>query len=330
MVLRNADAAILAEAGGRQVYQDRPRATPTTTARPARCGSPARPGSRSSTWPRSARACASTPWCPTSRSPCRWGPIARLKWIANYDNQFKGPIPMRQALAESRNAVGGVDHPRDRRGPDDPDGPGAGDPDPAAALHHHRAGRVGGAAAGAGRRLPRHGLRAPGRAPRHRSRDRRLRRGALRGAPGARRGIGFARPEPDPGGAARRGPSPGRHRPRPRQPRLPDPGDGQDRDDERLPRRAVRGIHLRAAGDHGRGPDRLRRQPRARREGDRRPHGAADLPRDHAPRLRAPARGAGAVVPARDRGRDRRYLAQTERDSAPVWTNAEWRAGAGR
>jgi len=27
------------------------------------------------------------------------------KWIANYDNQFKGPIPMRQALAESRNAV---------------------------------------------------------------------------------------------------------------------------------------------------------------------------------------------------------------------------------
>jgi membrane carboxypeptidase/penicillin-binding protein len=28
-----------------------------------------------------------------------------LKWIANYDNQFKGPMPIRQALAESRNAV---------------------------------------------------------------------------------------------------------------------------------------------------------------------------------------------------------------------------------
>ena len=27
------------------------------------------------------------------------------KWIANYDNQFKGPMPMRQALAESRNTV---------------------------------------------------------------------------------------------------------------------------------------------------------------------------------------------------------------------------------
>jgi penicillin-binding protein 1A len=28
-----------------------------------------------------------------------------IKWIANYDSQFKGPIPLRQALAESRNAV---------------------------------------------------------------------------------------------------------------------------------------------------------------------------------------------------------------------------------
>ena len=28
-----------------------------------------------------------------------------MKWIANYDDRFKGPIPARQALAESRNAV---------------------------------------------------------------------------------------------------------------------------------------------------------------------------------------------------------------------------------
>src|SRR6266705_2395626 len=28
-----------------------------------------------------------------------------VKWITNYDHRFKGPIPMRQALAESRNAV---------------------------------------------------------------------------------------------------------------------------------------------------------------------------------------------------------------------------------
>ena len=28
-----------------------------------------------------------------------------LKWISNYDGLFKGPIPVREALAESRNAV---------------------------------------------------------------------------------------------------------------------------------------------------------------------------------------------------------------------------------
>jgi penicillin-binding protein 1A len=28
-----------------------------------------------------------------------------VKWISNYDGRFKGPIPIRQALAESRNAV---------------------------------------------------------------------------------------------------------------------------------------------------------------------------------------------------------------------------------
>ncbi len=40
VVLGNADAAILAEAGGRRVYQrSRRRATPTTTAPPARCAS---------------------------------------------------------------------------------------------------------------------------------------------------------------------------------------------------------------------------------------------------------------------------------------------------
>jgi len=34
------------------------------------------------------------------------GPVgAEVKWIANYDDKFKGPIPAREALAESRNAV---------------------------------------------------------------------------------------------------------------------------------------------------------------------------------------------------------------------------------
>ena len=47
----------------------------------------------------------STPRCPTSPSACRTARDGGVKWIANYDNQFKGPIPVRQALAESRNAV---------------------------------------------------------------------------------------------------------------------------------------------------------------------------------------------------------------------------------
>jgi membrane peptidoglycan carboxypeptidase len=33
------------------------------------------------------------------------GQARPLKWISNYDGRFKGLIPMRQALAESRNAV---------------------------------------------------------------------------------------------------------------------------------------------------------------------------------------------------------------------------------
>src|ERR1044071_7407283 len=33
------------------------------------------------------------------------GGLANVKWISNYDGQFKGIIPLRLALAESRNAV---------------------------------------------------------------------------------------------------------------------------------------------------------------------------------------------------------------------------------
>ena len=42
-----------------------------------------------------------------------------MKWIANYDNQFKGPIPVRQALA-SPATRGRVDRARDRRRQGDP------------------------------------------------------------------------------------------------------------------------------------------------------------------------------------------------------------------
>jgi penicillin-binding protein 1A len=105
VVLRNADAAILAEAGRRQAYKSR-RARYADLNRAT--GSLRQPGSA---------------WKPlvylaafrqnlnldttVSDEPISvpMGADRPLKWIANYHNQFKGWMPIRQALAESRNAV---------------------------------------------------------------------------------------------------------------------------------------------------------------------------------------------------------------------------------
>jgi penicillin-binding protein 1A len=105
VVLRNADAAILAEAGGRQVYQ----------ARDARysdlnrvTGSLRQPGSAwkplvyLAAFRRGLTLDTTVPDEPIS---VPMGEGREDKWIANYDNQFKGPMPIRQALAESRNTV---------------------------------------------------------------------------------------------------------------------------------------------------------------------------------------------------------------------------------
>ena len=105
VVLRNADAAILAEAGGRQVYKDRHtdysdynRAT----------GSLRQPGS---TWKPLVYLAAFSgdlsldTLVPDEPIAVAMGADRPVKWITNYDNQFKGPIPLRQALAESRNTV---------------------------------------------------------------------------------------------------------------------------------------------------------------------------------------------------------------------------------
>ena len=105
VALRNANAAILAEAGGRHVFNDRDarysdynRVT----------GSLRQPGSA---WKplvylaafRQGMDLAST--VPDEPIEVSMGADQDAKWISNYDNQFKGPIPIRQALAESRNAV---------------------------------------------------------------------------------------------------------------------------------------------------------------------------------------------------------------------------------
>jgi membrane peptidoglycan carboxypeptidase len=81
VVLRNEDAAILAEAGGRQFY------------RPLVYLAAFRQGLDLDTT------------VPDQPIAVPMGADRPVKWIANYDNRFKGSIPVRQALAESRNAV---------------------------------------------------------------------------------------------------------------------------------------------------------------------------------------------------------------------------------
>ncbi len=105
VVLQNGDAAILAQAGGRRTYNDRAaryfdlnRVT----------GSLRQAGSA---WKPLVYLAAFASGL-TLDSPVLDGPIGvpmgsngEIKWIANYDRQFKGAIPLRQALAESRNTV---------------------------------------------------------------------------------------------------------------------------------------------------------------------------------------------------------------------------------
>jgi penicillin-binding protein 1A len=105
VVLRNADAAILGEAGGRQVFKD--RSTHYSDLNRV-TGSLRQPGSA---WKPMVYLAAFRQGLdldttvPDEPIEVPLGADDAVKWIANYDNQFKGPIPVRQALAESRNAV---------------------------------------------------------------------------------------------------------------------------------------------------------------------------------------------------------------------------------
>jgi len=104
VVLRNGDAAILAEAGGRRVfrhrdtrYSDYNRVT----------GSLRQPGSAMKPLVYLAALGAGLGLDTQVLDEPISVPVGSgdsIKWIANYDNKFKGTIPMRQALAESRNA----------------------------------------------------------------------------------------------------------------------------------------------------------------------------------------------------------------------------------
>ena len=105
VVLRNGDAAILAEAGGRQVYQDRRNAYSDYN---RVTGSLRQPGSA---WKPVVYLAAFRQGLdldttvPDEPIDVPMGADRGEKWITNYDNRFEGPIPVRQALAESRNTV---------------------------------------------------------------------------------------------------------------------------------------------------------------------------------------------------------------------------------
>ena len=105
VVLRNSDAAILAETGGRQVFKER-SARYSDLNRVT--GSLRQPGSA---WKPMVYLAAFRQGLdldtavPDEPIEVPLGDARGVKWIANYDNEFKGMIPVRQALAESRNAV---------------------------------------------------------------------------------------------------------------------------------------------------------------------------------------------------------------------------------
>jgi penicillin-binding protein 1A len=106
IVLNNRDGSVLAETGGRQVYHGRP----TTYSDFNRVRESMRqPGSAMKPIVylaafRQGNFTLDT-LVPDEPISVPTGRTTPPKWIANYDGRFKGLIPVRQALAESRNAV---------------------------------------------------------------------------------------------------------------------------------------------------------------------------------------------------------------------------------
>jgi penicillin-binding protein 1A len=106
VVLSNRDASILAETGGRQFYKDRSSTyvdfnRVTNSLRQP--GSALKPIVYLAAF-REGRFNLDTV-VPDEPISVANGRDQDVKWISNYDGQFKGMIPLRMALAESRNAV---------------------------------------------------------------------------------------------------------------------------------------------------------------------------------------------------------------------------------
>jgi penicillin-binding protein 1A len=106
VVLRNSDSAILAETGGREVYKGRSNTYSDynrVTQSKRQPGSAMKPFVYLAAFRQGALDLdTSVPDEPISVTGAN---TQTTKWIANFDNQFEGMIPARQALAESRNAA---------------------------------------------------------------------------------------------------------------------------------------------------------------------------------------------------------------------------------
>jgi penicillin-binding protein 1A len=106
VVLRNRDASIVAEAGGRQLYKDRSTAYSDfnrVTKSLRQPGSAMKPFVYLAAFRRGTFNLETL--VPDEPISVPNGGPQTLKWISNYDGQYKGRIPLREALAESRNAV---------------------------------------------------------------------------------------------------------------------------------------------------------------------------------------------------------------------------------
>ena len=105
VVLANLDAAILAEAGGRRTYQQRSSRYSDynrVTSSLRQPGSAMKPVVYLAAFEKGLGLDTLVPDSPIFIS---MGEGVEAKEIANYDHLYKGPIPIRQALAESRNTV---------------------------------------------------------------------------------------------------------------------------------------------------------------------------------------------------------------------------------
>lgn len=104
VVLRNDDASILAETGGRQFYKNRSAAYSDfnrATKSLRQPGSAMKPMVYLAAFQHGKFNLQSM----VPDEPISVPDGAGVKWISNYDGEFKGMIPLREALAESRNAV---------------------------------------------------------------------------------------------------------------------------------------------------------------------------------------------------------------------------------